>query len=295
MSKKSRLAGMLDIAQGNNQDTIVKINLEYIQSFKNHPFHVKEDERMKQLIKSIEENGVMDAIHVRKKGLDMYEIISGHRRVEAARRNGITIIPSIIKDVDDETATILMIDSNLTQRENIMLSEKAFAYKMKLEAINIKIGRPNSGHSVLNLQARDIVGEEAGESGRQIQRYIRLTELIPTLLDKVDNNELGFIPAVDISYLSKEEQGYVQEVMELAKVKPTKVQADLLKKKSQESRLTREDIKAILVEEKKVKLNGMSATKLKSYFPKEMAKELDDERMDEIMQEMVSDWLNKQK
>ena len=199
-------------------------------------------------------------------------MISGHRRKRACELAGIKEIPAIVREMSDEDATILMVDSN-KQRERILPSEKAFAYKMKLEAMK-KQGKRNdltSRPMVDKLKSADIIGEEVGESGRQIQRYIRLTELIPELLQLVDDEKMKLRPAVEISYLTKSEQEYVFEVMEYNEVFPSHPQARELKKLSADGKLTDDDIDRILSEEKPNQKENIkfSVDKVKGYFPKE--------------------------
>lgn len=253
-------------------EKVEKIAVSSISNFPNHPYQVKENEEMEDFVENIKENGVIHPVIVRTKEDGTYEMISGHRRKRACELAGIKEIPAIVREMSDEDATILMVDSN-KQRERILPSEKAFAYKMKLEAMK-KQGKRNdltSRPMVDKLKSADIIGEEVGESGRQIQRYIRLTELIPELLQLVDDEKMKLRPAVEISYLTKSEQEYVFEVMEYNEVFPSHPQARELKKLSADGNLTDDDIDRILSEEKPNQKENIkfSVDKVKGYFPKE--------------------------
>ena len=253
-------------------EKVEKIAVSSISNFPNHPYQVKENEEMEDFVENIKENGVIHPVIVRPKEDGTYEMISGHRRKRACELAGIKEIPAIVREMSDEEATILMVDSN-KQRERILPSEKAFAYKMKLEAMK-KQGKRNdltSRPMVDKLKSADIIGEEVGESGRQIQRYIRLTELIPELLKLVDEEKMKLRPAVEISYLTKSEQEYVFEVMEGNEVFPSHPQARKLKQLSTEGNLTDDDIDRILSEEKPNQKENIkiSVDKVKGYFPKE--------------------------
>lgn len=189
-----------------NEESAMDIEIYKITSFADHPFKVLDDEKMQELVESIKVNGVLSPVLLRPKGMDTYEMISGHRRLHAAQLAGLTAIPSIIRELSDDEAVIAMVDANI-QREELLPSEKAFAYKMKMDAMRRQAGRPtkeNARQNVGNYETADIIGKDNGESGRQVQRYIRLTELIPELIDYVDNKRLQFTVAVDISYLDPE-------------------------------------------------------------------------------------------
>lgn len=248
------------------KEKIEELDISLLDTFKNHPFKVINNEDLSKLKDSININGVLEPIIVRKKD-DRYEIISGHRRKYASELLGLKTIPCIIRDMTDDEATIYMVDSNM-HRETILPSEKAKAYKMKLDALNHQ-GK-SLGQLVPKIDSRDKVGEEAGESGRQVNRFIRLNELIPELLDKVDNKEIAFNPAVEISYLSKSEQEILLEAMDYSDATPSHAQTIILKKLSQDGKLTNEKIMDIMSEEKpnqksKIKI---SEDKLRSAIPK---------------------------
>lgn len=248
------------------KEKIEELELSLLDTFKNHPFKVINNEDLSKLKESINVNGVLEPIIVRKKD-DRYEIISGHRRKYASELLGLKTIPCIIRDMTDDEATIYMVDSNM-HRETILPSEKAKAYKMKLDALSHQ-GK-SLGQLVPKQDSRDKVGEEAGESGRQVNRFIRLNELIPELLDKVDNKEIAFNPAVEISYLTKSEQEMLLEAMDYSDATPSHAQTIILKKLSQDGKLTNEKIMDMMSEEKpnqksKIKI---SEDKLRSAIPK---------------------------
>lgn len=236
-------------------EKVIPISIKEITNFPNHPFKVIEDERMQDMVKSIKERGVMLPVIVRPKAIGGYEMISGHRRKRACELAGIEEIPCIIKNLTDEEATILMVDTNIQQREEILPSEKAFAYKMKLEALKNQ-GKRNDltsaqvGPKLESKTAREKVSDETGESREQIRRYIRLTELIPEILNMVDEKKIAFSPAVEISYLTKDEQYVLLDCMECYAATPSQAQAIHLKKLSQEGNLTAEKIEDIMGEEK---------------------------------------------
>lgn len=248
------------------KEKIENLELSLLDTFKNHPFKVINNDDLSKLKESINVNGVLEPIIVRKKD-DRYEIISGHRRKYASELLGLKTIPCIIRDMTDDEATIYMVDSNM-HRETILPSEKAKAYKMKLDALSHQ-GK-SLGQLVPKQDSRDKVGEEAGESGRQVNRFIRLNELIPELLDKVDNKEIAFNPAVEISYLTKSEQEMLLEAMDYSDATPSHAQTIILKKLSQDGKLTNEKIMDMMSEEKpnqksKIKI---SEDKLRSAIPK---------------------------
>lgn len=253
-------------------EKVEKIAVSSISNFPNHPYQVKDNEEMEDFVENIKQKGVIHPVIVRTKEDGTYEMISGHRRKRACELAGIKEIPAIVRDMSDEDAIIYMVDSN-KQREKILPSEKAFAYKMKLEAMK-RQGQRNdltSRPMVDKLKSADIMGEEVGESGRQIQRYIRLTELIPELLQLVDDDKMKLRPAVEISYLTKSEQEYVFEAMEYNEVFPSHPQARELKKLSIEGKLTDDEIDRIMSEEKPNQKENIkfSVDKVRGYFPKE--------------------------
>ena len=253
-------------------EKVQKIPISELIPFKNHPFKVVDDEAMLRTTESIAQFGVLTPLIARPLEDGGYEIISGHRRAHAAEAAGLTEVPVIVRDMDDDAATVLMVDSNL-QRENILPSERAFAYKMKLEAIKRKAGRPskeNPRQVVGNLESAEIIGKDNDESGRQVQRFIRLTNLIPELLDMVDQKQISFNPAVELSYLTPEEQQHVIEAMDFTQAAPSLSQAQRLKKLSQEGGCTLEAMQDILGEVKKGDLERVAfkSEQLRKYFPK---------------------------
>ena len=204
----------------------VELGLERLRPFENHPFKVIDDEKMQELVESIKANGVLSPVLIRPTGMDTYEMISGHRRLHAAQLAGLTAIPSIIREMTDDESVIAMVDANI-QREELLPSEKAWAYKMKLNAMKRQAGRPskeNACQNGTNLRSDEILAEQSGESARSIQRYIRLTELIPELLEYVDLRRIPFTSAVEISYLDKEIQKWLFEyIKDNGLVKPKQI------------------------------------------------------------------------
>ena len=233
-------------------ERVNNIQLDLIDDFPEHPFHVRNDESMNELVDSIYANGVISPIRIRPKEGGRYEIVSGHRRMMASVIVGLNTIPAIIRNMDRDEAILIMVDSNL-QREQVQPSEKAFAYKMKLDVIRRKAGRPpkdNLRPVVGNFESADIVGNDTGDSGRQIQRYIRLTELISPILEMVDERKIAFRPAVEISYLTKGEQTSLFQTMEIDDCTPSLAQAIKMKNFSKEGRLSDDVILSIMAEEK---------------------------------------------
>jgi ParB family chromosome partitioning protein len=240
----------------NGDNILSHLSISKLKSFPKHPFKMYDNEKMLGLADSIKEQGVVVPILVRpiKDNRYEYEIIAGHNRVQASKLAGIEKIPCNVREMDDETATILMIDTNLQQRETILPSEKAWAYRYKLEAINRQTGRKSQngdqvGHHLIGLKSRDILAQSSNDSGTQIQRYIRLTNLIPELLDKLDERKLAFIPAVELSYLTKEQQGWLYDILSREEKYGVPVkQATKLKGISQSGNLTYEKIDKIIVQ-----------------------------------------------
>ena len=222
--------------------------LTELHPFRNHPFQVRDDDEMDKMVDSVKEYGVMTPAIVRPRKDGGYEIVAGHRRCHASQRAGVETMPCIVRDMDDDTAIILMVDSNC-QREHILPSEKAKAYEMKLEAIRRKAGRPskeNSRQVVGDFESADLVGQASGESGRQVQRFIRLNKLTPELMKMVDDGKLKTTPAVELSYLTPEEQEDFLSYMESEGCTPSLSQAQKLKEASKESVLTPEKIQHIM-------------------------------------------------
>lgn len=223
------------------KEKIIKIEIERLQDFKQHPFHVNDDKEMALLKESIKVLGILDPLIVRPTMDGVYEIIAGHRRKYAAEQLGYRKLPVIIRVMNDDEAIISMVDSNL-QREKITYSEKAFAYKMKNDAMKRKSGRRSSqvDHHLKGKKTIEIIAEEGGDSPKQVQRYIKITELIPEMLQQLDDEMIGFNPAVEIASLKKEEQKQLLDAMDYAQSTPSLSQAQRMKKLSQEGKLTKE-------------------------------------------------------
>ena len=245
--------------------------LSDLHPFEGHPFKVLDDELMEQTVESIKQIGVVSPLIVRPDPEGGFEILSGHRRLHAAQLAGLEKVPVIVKEMDDDAAIIFMVDSNL-QRENILPSERAFSYKMKLEAIKHQgeRGEETSSQVGMKLQSLDIVGQEAGDSRNQVHRYIRLTNLIPEILDMVDEKKIAFNPAVELSYLKPSEQKEFLEAMDYAQASPSLSQAQRLKKLSQEGGCTLDAMCEVMNEIKKDELDHVTIKNevLRKYFPK---------------------------
>lgn len=257
-----------------SQDNLEKIQnlpLAELHPFQNHPFKVLDDEAMQRTVESVARYGVLAPAIARPRPEGGYEIISGHRRLHAAALTGLKTIPVIVRNMDDDAAVIAMVDANL-QRETILPSERAFAYRMKLEAMKHQGQRTDltSRQVVGKLEAADSVGQLSGDSGRQVQRFIRLTELIPELLDMVDQKQLSFNPAVELSYLSQQEQRELLDSMDYAQSTPSLSQAQRLKKLSQEGTLDLGTMRTIMSEIKKPELGNITLkdATLRKYFPR---------------------------
>ena len=256
----------------NSQEKVCTVPISLIDDFADHPFQVRDDEDMERLVQSIDNNGVLNPVILRKNG-ERYELIAGHRRKHACLRLGISGIPAIVRELSRDEAVVEMVDSNL-QREHILPSEKAFAYKMKMDAMKRKAGRPKENVSPLgtNLRTDEIIAEEAGESRNQVQRYIRLTELIPELLTMVDEEKIAFRPAVELSYLTEDEQRDLLETIESEEATPSLAQAIRMKNLSKVGKLDMDTIFAIMTEQKpnqkeKIKI---PMERLEQFFPRGM-------------------------
>lgn len=273
---------------------VIMVRLDKIHPFKNHPFKVVDDEDMRKTADSIREYGVLVPAIVRPMGNGEYEMISGHRRRYASMLAGKEEMPVIVREMDDDTATILMVDSNL-QREHILPSERAKAYQMKMEAIDRVKGRSKKeGQVVPNYRGKkttDIIGEENGESGRQVQRFMRLNNLIPELLDMVDEKKIAFNPAVELSYMTPEEQRDFYETVNITQTPPSLSQAQRLKKSSQEGRCTPELIESIMDEDKKSPLDRVvfDSDELRKYFPKNYTSR----QMQDAILKLLDQWVKK--
>ena len=274
------------------REKVMEIPLSELHPFKDHPFKVLDDERMLDTVESVKQYGVLAPVLARPHPEGGYELVSGHRRHRAAELAGLDTLPTIVRNLDDDEATIIMVDSNL-QRETVLPSERAWAYRMKLDAVRRQAGRPskNSRQVVGNLESADLLGKETGESGRQVQRYIRLTELIRPLLDMVDERKIAFNPAVELSYLKPDEQNMLLDAMESEQATPSLSQAQRLKKFSQAGNLTRESMLAIMSEEKKSDLDRLTFTTdtLRKYFPKSYTPQ----QMENTIIKLLETWARK--
>ena len=278
------------------REKVMEIALTELFPFKDHPFKVKDDEAMAETAESIKEYGVLVPAIARPRDEGGYELVAGHRRHRASELAGLETIPVLVRNLDDDAATIIMVDSNL-QRENILPSERAFAFKLKLDAIKRQGERTDLtctqvGHKLNEgKKSVEIVAEQAGSSRNQIQRYIRLTELIPELLDMVDDKKIAFNPAVELSYLKPEEQTNLLEAMDMEQATPSLSQAQRLKKFSAEGKCTLEAMCAIMSEEKKGELDKVTLTsdKLRKYFPKSYTPQ----KMEETILKLLETWHKK--
>ena len=299
-SKAKREAKTAAAAQ---EDKITLLPLSELHDFPNHPFKVRDDEAMQETAESIRQYGVLVPAIVRPREDGGYEIIAGHRRRHGSELAGLSAMPCIVREMDDDTATILMVDSNI-QRENILPSERAQAYKMKLEAIRRKAGRPAKeaenlpeencdqvGHNFDRKRSVEIVADEAGESKSQVQRYIRLTELSPELQQMVDEKKIGMTPAVEISYLKPEEQQMLLTAIDSEQATPSLSQAQRMKKLSRDGKLNDDTMLDIMMEQKKPEGYNvvLSADKLRKYFPRSYTPQ----KMEETILKLLDAWLRK--
>lgn len=254
------------------EERVIEIEIERLRDFQNHPFKVKTDQQMSQLIESMEHYGILNPLIVRPVLDGAYEIISGHRRKYAAEKLGYRKIPVIIRVLKDDEAIVSMVDSNL-QREEISPSEKAFAYKMKYDAIKRNAGRRKRGqldHQLKGKKTIEVIGKELGDSPKQVQRYLKITELIPELLEMLDDGTISFNPAFEVAFLKVEEQKHLIEAMDFTQAIPSLSQAQRIKKLSQDSALSEDRMKEILGEVKKGEIERVSFKneQLYKYFPK---------------------------
>ena len=257
------------------EEKVIEIEIERLRDFHDHPFKIREDRQMKSLMESVEKYGILTPLIVRPVPEGVYEIISGHRRRFVAKMLGYRKVPVIIRVMKDDEAVIAMIDAN-NQREEVSISEKAFAYKMKYDAMKRRSGKQkkeNQGSGgPVDYQGKrtvQILGEQGGDSPKQVQRYLRIPELLPELIDKLDNGGISFNPAVEISYLPEDEQKILLDLMDYSQVKPSLSQAQRIKKLSQEGKLWKDDIRKILNEDKKRYSDRiiLEHDKLMDYFP----------------------------
>lgn len=276
------------------QEQIQRLALSELHPFKDHPFRVLDDDRMMETVESVKEYGVLVPIIARPMADGGYEIVCGHRRKRACELAGLNEIPAIVRDLDDDEAVIIMVDSNL-QRENILPSERAKAYQMKLEAIKHQGERRDltSRQLVGKLEAADLIGQDTGESGRQIQRILRLNNLEPPLIDKVDAGKLAFTPAVELSYLKPEEQQWLDTALENTQQTPSLSQAQRMKRESKQGTLSEQGIMEIMTENKQtIPAKGsvvLPQEKLTKYFPRSYTTE----QMEKVIFKLLDYWMRK--
>lgn len=278
------------------REKVQNIPLGELHPFRNHPFKVKDDAAMQDTVDSVREHGVLVPAIARPDPSGGYELIAGHRRHHASELAGKETMPVIVRDLDDDAATIIMVDSNL-QREELLPSERAFAYKMKLDAMKRQAGRPMKenrdqvGHNFSGKRTVELIAENAPDSRNQIQRYIRLTELIPELLDMVDERKIAFNPAVELSYLKKEEQTLLLEAMDSEQATPSLSQAQRLKKFSLQKMLSLDVMRAVMSEEKKTDLDRVTLKNetLRKYFPKSYTPK----QMEDTIIKLLEGWYKK--
>ena len=277
------------------REKVQEIPLGELHPFRNHPFKVKDDAAMQDTVDSVREYGVLVPAIARPDPSGGYELIAGHRRHHASELAGKETMPVIIRALDDDAATIIMVDSNL-QREELLPSERAFAYKMKLEAMKhqgerLDLTSAQVGRKLENRESREILAEQVGQSRNQISRFIRLTELIPTLLDMVDERKIAFNPAVELSYLKKEEQTLLLEAMDSEQATPSLSQAQRLKKFSQQKMLSLDVMRAVMSEEKKNDLDRVTLKNetLRRYFPKSYTPK----QMEDTIIKLLEGWYKK--
>lgn len=279
-----------------NRERVVELPLSELHPFRNHPFKVVDDEKMQDTAQSIREHGVLVPAIVRPREEGGYEIVAGHRRHFASQIAGLDTMPAIVRDLDDDAATIIMVDSNL-QRETLLPSERAWAYKMKLDAMKRQAGRPSKdncsqvGNNFSGQRSSELMAQQIGESKNQIFRFIRLTELIPPLLDMVDERKIAFNPAVELSYLKPEEQVALLDAMESEQTTPSLSQAQRLKKFSQEGHLSIDVMRAIMSEEKKTDLDRITLTgeKVNKYFPRSYTPQ----QKEQVILKLLEGWYNR--
>ena len=282
--------------QEQQREQVQQIPIGELFPFKDHPFKVLDDESMQRTVESVEQYGVLSPLIARPRPEGGYEIISGHRRQHAAQLAGLETLPVIVRNMDDDAAVLLMVDSNL-QRESILPSERAFAYKMKLEALKNQGARSDLtcgqiGHKLNGAKARDIVADESGDNARNVQRFIRLTNLVPELLDMVDEKKIAFNPAVELSYLDECQQRDFLEAMNDTQNAPSLSQAQRLKKLAQEGHFSYDVAFAVMGEEKKGELDKVVIKNdtLRKYFPRSYTPK----QMEDTIIKLLEQWQRKQ-
>ena len=296
--QKLKLKSVEELLGVSNEESAMDIEIAKIRPFKNHPFKVVDDDKMQDLVESIRVNGILSPVLIRPIGNDIYEMVSGHRRMHAASILGMDCVPAIIRDMTDDEAVVKMVDANI-QREELLPSEKAFAYKMKMDAMKRQAGRPrkeNSGQIGQNLSgkfSRDILAEELGESSQQVHRFIRLTELIPELLEYVDQKRLQFTVAVEISYIDKEIQKWLYEyIRDNGAIKLNQV--GILRTQLQAGAMTEAKMIALLNNSQPGKMPSskvsFSEKKLREYFPEDYSTS----EMKSVIEKLLAEWKQRQ-
>ena len=276
------------------KEHVINLPIEQIQDFPEHPFKVLDNAEMDDLVKSISVKGVILPTIVRQREDGSYEMISGHRRKHAALRAGLTEIPCIIKDLTDDEATILMVDSNI-QREEILPSEKAFAYKMKLEAMKHQGKNLTSDPMEQKQTSREVLAEKVGESASNIQRFIRLTYLIPELLELVDEKRIALRPAVELSYISEDNQEILYDIFKYDEATPTLSQAQILRKLDEKGELTEDKLEDIMRAEKPNQKEQFKTSydNIRKYFPKNYSNEQINNKIMELLEKYQKEWKQK--
>lgn len=295
--QKIKMASLEELLGVPGEESASEVDIRLIHSFKNHPFKVIDDDKMEELVESIRRNGVLSPVILRPAEKNTYEMISGHRRMHAAQLAGLSSIPAFIRDMTDDESTIYMVDSNI-QREELLPSEKAFAYKMKLSAMKRQAGRPtkeNARQSGTHLRSDQEMAGQVGESARSIQRYIRLTELIPDLLDMVDRKRLNFTIAVDISYIDKQTQQWLYEyIRENGFIKPNQISA-LRKYFDQENTaMTQQLMISILNSVIPIKAPAKKVTFTEQKLLKYFTADYSSKEMEQVIISLLEDWKKKQ-
>lgn len=295
--EKIKLTSFNDLMGISEGESSVEIEISRIVAFQNHPFKVKDDEKMEELIESIRMQGILTPVLVRPDDEDGYEMISGHRRMHAAKRLGLETIPAIVKEMTDDESTIAMVNANI-QREELLPSEKAFAYKMKMDALKRQGSRRDltcgqNGHKLIGVKTRDLIAEGSDDSARSIQRYIRLTELIPALLDMVDEKRLGFTIAVDISYISQDIQKWLYEyIRDNGVIKPEQVAK--LRQHLEQNTINQMEMIQLLNSSLKgrmpTKKVTLSEKKLQKYFPPHYSTS----EMEGVIVTLLEEWKQRQ-
>ena len=291
------MGGKLDMNTGGKtaaDGELITLALADLHPFRRHPYKVRDDDAMQDMAESVKQYGILSPAIARPLPDGGYELVSGHRRKRACELAGLETMPVIVRELDDDAAAILVVDSNL-QREGLLPSERAFAYKLKLEALRHQGERTDltSRQLVGKLEAADTIGESTGESGRQVQRYIRLTELIPPLLDMVDEHKIAFNPAYELSFLKQDEQRLLLDAMDSEQATPSLSQAQRLKQFSQRGELTAEVMRAIMSEEKKPEIDRITITgdRLRKYFPRSYTPK----QMEETIIKLLEQWQKRRK